>query len=209
MLTIRPKNMKVRDKNGVFKDFPAIETKVDKTGITLGKHTDGLIYIFIGGIPVGNGLSISGGTVNPDNPDNPDSGGDNEGDDNGGDETTDIYGQPLVDNLMLSMVQKSTAILGVKLDAEPTQNQTITILSDSDVLSFDKEILEFTVENWNIFQYVTVTAGTFSESQTVNITLRNSDKLLTETSIPVALKYDSYSVDTTIPTEGQHVVNSK
>ena len=31
--------------------------------ITLGLHTDGLVYIFIGGKPVGNGLSISGGTM--------------------------------------------------------------------------------------------------------------------------------------------------
>ena len=31
--------------------------------ITLGRHTDGLVYIFIGGNPVGNGLSISGVTM--------------------------------------------------------------------------------------------------------------------------------------------------
>ena len=151
--------------------------------LTLGKHTDGLVYIFIGGQPIGNGLDISGGSV-----------------------VEPVYGEPVTDNAILALRQNQSVALGVKLSEEPTQAQTITILSDSDILSFDKETLEFTVENWNVFQYVTVTAGTFSESQTVNITLRNSDKLLTDTSIPVALKYDSYSVDTTIPTEGQHVV---
>ena len=39
--------------------------KVDKTGITLGQHTDGLIYIFVDGNPVGVGLSISGEVVVP------------------------------------------------------------------------------------------------------------------------------------------------
>ena len=40
------------------------EEKVDKTAITLGvNEADGLVYIFIGGNPVGNGLSISGGTM--------------------------------------------------------------------------------------------------------------------------------------------------
>ena len=48
------------------------EEKVDKIGITLGKHTDGLIYVFVDGKPVGNGLNLSaGGSVEPSNPDTP------------------------------------------------------------------------------------------------------------------------------------------
>ena len=35
-----------------------IDDKVDKTGITLGEHTDGLIYVFINGIPTGNGVEM-------------------------------------------------------------------------------------------------------------------------------------------------------
>lgn len=35
-----------------------IADKVDKTGITLGEHTDGLIYVFINGIPTGNGVEM-------------------------------------------------------------------------------------------------------------------------------------------------------
>lgn len=38
--------------------------KVSNTDITLGvNEADGLVYIFIGGKPVGNGLSISGVTM--------------------------------------------------------------------------------------------------------------------------------------------------
>lgn len=48
------------------------EEKVDKTAIMLATHTDGLIYLFVDGKPVGIGLDLSsGGTVIPDNPDEP------------------------------------------------------------------------------------------------------------------------------------------
>lgn len=43
-------------------DFSQLsEEKVDKTGITLATHTDGLIYLFVDGKPVGIGLDLSGG----------------------------------------------------------------------------------------------------------------------------------------------------
>lgn len=32
--------------------------KVDKTGITLGLHTDGLMYVFVDGVPIGNGVEL-------------------------------------------------------------------------------------------------------------------------------------------------------
>ena len=40
--------------------------KVDKTGITLDKDADGLIYIFIDGKPVGNGVEVTGEIVEGD-----------------------------------------------------------------------------------------------------------------------------------------------
>lgn len=40
--------------------------KVDKTGITLDKHTDGLIYLFVDGVPTGNGVEITGEVVEGD-----------------------------------------------------------------------------------------------------------------------------------------------
>ena len=74
------------------------EEKVDKIDITLGKHTDGLIYIFIGGNPVGNGLDISSG---------------------GGEVVEPVYGQPTTDTAILSLTQNDSVVLGIKLDAEP------------------------------------------------------------------------------------------
>lgn len=152
-----------------------------KTTITLGQHTDGLIYIFIGGQPVGNGLSINGEIVEP------------------------VYGQAIIDSGVIRLTQNQTAQLGVKLSEEPTQIQTITVTSNSSILSFDKTSLEFTKDNWSEFQYVTVTTGSFDEDTTAYIVMKNSDELQTETSILVKLLASAYSVDTTIPS-GAHTV---
>lgn len=40
--------------------------KADKTGLTLGVHTDGLVYLFVNGSPQGNGLEITAETVEGD-----------------------------------------------------------------------------------------------------------------------------------------------
>ena len=37
--------------------------KVDKTSITLGTHTDGLVYLFVNGAPQGNGLNIKASVI--------------------------------------------------------------------------------------------------------------------------------------------------
>lgn len=152
--------------------------------LTLGQHTDGLIYIFLGGKPVGNGLSITSGEV-----------------------IEPVYGQPVMDNAILSIVKGQTVQLGVMLDKEPTQEQTITVSSESDMLTFDKTVLTFTPENWNVMQFVSVTAGEVTEDTNVTIVLGNSDPMLTDTSIFVMLTADGYSVDTTIP-DGAHTVTA-
>ena len=159
------------------------EEKVSKTAITLGvNEADGLVYIFIGGQPVGNGLSINGEIVEP------------------------VYGDPVVDNAILSITKGQTVQLGVKLSEKPTQDQTVTVLTESNVLTFDKATLNFTPDNWSEFQFVSVTAGDVDADATATITLRNSDELLTDTNIMVYLTADGYAVDTTIPTDGQHIV---
>lgn len=43
-----------------------LDNKIDKTGITLGLHTDGLIYIFINGNPTGDGIKINAEVVSGD-----------------------------------------------------------------------------------------------------------------------------------------------
>lgn len=158
------------------------EENVDLSTLTLGKHTDGLIYIFLGGKPMGNGLSINGEIVEP------------------------VYGDPVVDNAILSITKGQTVQLGVKLSEKPTQDQTVTVLTDSNALTFDKATLNFAPDNWSEFQFVSVTAGDVDADATATITLRNSDELLTDTNIMVFLTADGYAVDTTIPTEDQHVV---
>lgn len=42
------------------------EEKVNKSGLTLGVHTDGLVYIFIDGAPHGNGLEITANVIEGD-----------------------------------------------------------------------------------------------------------------------------------------------
>lgn len=37
--------------------------KVSKTGLSIGIHTDGLLYLYLDGRPTGNGIRISGGVV--------------------------------------------------------------------------------------------------------------------------------------------------
>lgn len=116
-----------------------------------------------------------------------------------------VWGQPVTDLSSLSVTSGQTAQLGIKLNDEPTQKQVITILSDSGVLTFDKTELTFRASDWNVFQYVTVTVGNIAEDGTATIILRNSDELMTDTSISVLLTADAYSVDTTIP-EGAHTL---
>lgn len=157
----------------------------DLSTLTLGKHTDGLIYIFLGGKPMGNGLDISGGTI-----------------------VEPVYGGVLADNAILSITRGQTVQLGVKLDREPTQEQTITVVTECAALSVDKTVLTFTPDNWNVFQFVSVTAGDIDADTTATIVLKNSDKLLTDTNIMVYLTADGYAVDTTIPTDGQHIVTA-
>lgn len=55
---------------GVFDVYTQIaqlqEEKANKSGLTLGVHTDGLVYIFIDGTPHGNGLDIKADVVEGD-----------------------------------------------------------------------------------------------------------------------------------------------
>lgn len=167
------------DKSGIQE---ALAEKISVNEITLGRHSDGLVYIFVGGTPVGIGLDLSEKSEEPEI----------------------NYGQPVVDNAILSIAKGQTVQLGVKLSEKPTQEQTITVLTDNDALTFDKTVLTFTPDNWSEFQFLAVTLGDISEDATATITLRNSDEFLTDTTITVYLTADSYSVDMTIP-EGAHV----
>lgn len=158
------------------------EEKVDKTAITLGvNEKDGLVYIFIDGQPVGDGLDFSSGSQ------------------------VTVYGNPIADATMLKLTSGQTAIIGIKLSRKPTQEQIVTLLSDTSLITFSATQLSFTPADWSETQYITVSVGNFDKDATASIIMRNSDELQTDTIIPVYLVADMYSVDTTIP-EGAHVL---
>lgn len=162
----------------------AVDELLDEHGgITLGVNEfDGLVYIFIGGRPVGNGLDLS----------------------SGGGSTDTVYGRPVADTASYELTGGQTATLGIKLSRKPTQEQTITLLSDSDLITFSVDKLIFTAADWSDMQFVTITIGSFDVDTTASIIMRNSDDLMTDTMIPVYLVADKYSVDMTIP-DGQHI----
>ena len=106
----------------------------------------------------------------------------------------------------LKVTSGGTKTLGVKLHAQPTQTQTVSVHGDGVTVS--RATLTFTPENWNTYQDVTITAGDVEETEYHYVTLTNSDPLLTESTVMVEvgeLQYEDL-VDTTIPTEGMHTV---
>lgn len=111
------------------------------------------------------------------------------------------YGNLVFDNTFLKVRPNGTAQIGIKLDTKPTQNQVVTINESSDVLTTDKTTLTFTPSNYDTYQYITVTVGDVSQSETINIIAKNSDELLTESGITIYIpaQGSEYAVDTTIP----------
>lgn len=105
----------------------------------------------------------------------------------------------------LTISSGSTGTLKVKLHAEPTQSQTVSLYSDT--LTLSSASLTFTTSNWDTYQSVTVTAPSVEDTTYAYINLTNSDPLMTETTIMVTVKELGYEdlVDTTIPA-GRHTV---
>ena len=152
-----------------------------KNILSLGiNKNDGLLYIFIDGDPIGNGVKIG----NIEEP---------------------VYGDPVADTISLKASSNQTIKIGIKLSRKPTQEQTITLLSDSQLISFNPDRLYFTTADWDEIQYVDITIGYVESDSTYNIIMRNSDELQTDISIPISLLSDVYDVDTTIP-EGAHIL---
>lgn len=111
------------------------------------------------------------------------------------------YGNLVLDNTFLKVQPNGTAQIGIKLDTKPTQDQVVTISESSDILTTDKTTLTFTPSNYDTYQYITVTVGDVSQSETINIIAKNSDELLTESGVTIYIpaQGSEYAVDTTIP----------
>ena len=108
----------------------------------------------------------------------------------------------------LTVTSAGTGILGVKLHAQPTQSQTVSLYSET--LTLSSNSLTFTTSNWDTYQSVTVTAPSVDTTTYAYINITNSDPMMTESTIMVTVKELSYEdlVDTTIPTTGQHVLTA-
>lgn len=65
-LTLTKSNVPADSKTVGDKLNKLSQEKVDKSNVTLDKHTDGLIYIFVDGKPVGNGVEVTGEVVEGD-----------------------------------------------------------------------------------------------------------------------------------------------
>ena len=170
----------INELNSQFKDIAK-----DLKSLKLVAGDNNTIKLMLGNIELSR-LVISGGTVEKP-----------------------VYGNLVFDNSFVKIKENGSANIGVKLDAKPNQNQTITILEDSDILSVNKTSLTFTPNNYNTYQYVTITVSSINTSETVNIKFINSDELLTESnaSIYAVADGDEYNVDTTFPT-GAYTVTS-
>lgn len=156
--------------------------------ITLAQGQDDKVYIAVGGVVQGNGFNPDTGQV----------------------EEPTVWASVVTDVDSLVIDYNGTAQLGVRLSERPSQSQTVTITCDSPYLSFSSVTLVFTKNNWNNYQYVTVT-NTYNDLGNINITitLTNSDPLMTSMGLYVEAKGINYEdlVDTTIPS-GAHIAEA-
>lgn len=129
---------------------------------------------------------------------------------NGGTIEKPVYGNIIFDKNFVKIAENGSAPIGIKLDTKPTQNQTITITEDSDILSVDKTLLTFTPDNYDAYQYITITVGSIDTNETVNIKFINSDELLTESNASIYVVADGteYNVNTTFPSGAYTVTNA-
>lgn len=119
-----------------------------------------------------------------------------------------FYPSIVTDTSAMTISSGSTGTLQVKLNAQPTQSQTVSLYSDTLTLSANS--LTFTTSNWNTYQSITVTAPSVESTEYAYIGIINSDPMMTETTVTVTVQELSYDdlVDTTIPTANMHTVTA-
>ena len=172
-------------------DFDGLSHYTDKinqkiASIRLGKAQDGYIYIYVGGVPQGYGFDpVTGDVIAPT-----------------------IYGDVVSQDLSLSVAHSGTTTLSFKLSRQPSANQSVSLYSNTQYLTLSSQQVTFTEANWDSWQTVTIT-NTYNDLGSFNssIVIRNSDQLMTETTIPIVVNGITYNdmVDTTIPS-GAHTL---
>lgn len=124
---------------------------VTKKNISLGRHTDGLIYIFVDGAPVGLGMDLSAS----------------------GSEIT--RGNLILSTASLSIKEGQSATFTVTLDSAPSVNQTVQMsASDSAKLTVTPASLTFTPGDWNVAQTVTVEVPSGTTEGATSVTIASA-----------------------------------
>lgn len=62
-ITVPTKLSQLTNDKGYLTQHQDISGKVDKAGLTLGRHADGLLYVFVDGQPVGDGVDLPTGGI--------------------------------------------------------------------------------------------------------------------------------------------------
>lgn len=134
----------------------SVEEEVDT--ISLGIHDDGLVYVFINGKPVGDGMNFSSGSVVR-------------------------FGQIVVSMEELSIREGGSTTFNVTLSKAPSEPQTVYLaVADNALLSVEPSTLTFTSDNWGTPQTITVTAlqdeNMVDEETSVALTSNGSEKII-------------------------------
>ena len=106
------------------------------------------------------------------------------------------YGNIVLDKTSITINEKATATLQVKLASAPTANQTVKIKTSNGNATVNKTSLSFTTSNWNTYQSITIT-GTHlaSNFNANNCVLTFSSKKVADKTITVTV--NNIDVDTT------------
>ena len=113
----------------------------------------------------------------------------------GGGGSSATYGEIILSKTSSSITAGNSDTFTVRLDKQPTSNQTITISVNNSYVNVNPSILTFTPSNWNINQTVTLN-GVSSGSSTITLSSPN-----------VSSKTISVSVSAPIVTYGEIVLN--
>lgn len=62
-VSVPTKVSQLQNDSGYLTEHQDVSGKADKNALTLGYHTDGLVYLFIDGSPVGSGIELSSGGI--------------------------------------------------------------------------------------------------------------------------------------------------
>ena len=107
------------------------------------------------------------------------------------------YGEIVLDKTSLTINEKDTGTIQVKLSTAPSVNQNVSIVLSNGNASVDKTTLTFTPSNYNDYQTITVTgthlAGNFNNNQCV-LTFKSKKTVATKT---CTVTVNNIDVDTT------------